>query len=83
VNGFNGVTCYIGQVLLTAGPFAPGYKLNGQYLNRTQEPVLFDVIGTTFGDDPNNSCSGALAVRAHFAAASDLPIGVPSPVGPS
>jgi microcystin-dependent protein len=55
VGGATGRTCTIGEIILSAGPLAPGYVANGQYLNRTQEPVLFDLIGTTFGDDPNNA----------------------------
>ena len=51
--GGTGASCTIGEVLLTAGPVAVGYVANGQYLNRTQEPVLFSVIGTKYGDDPN------------------------------
>jgi hypothetical protein len=48
-----GATCTIGQVLLTASPIAQGYVANGQYLSRTQEPILFDLLGITYGDDPN------------------------------
>ena len=50
-----GQTCTIGQILLTAAPFAQGIVANGQYLNRTTDPVLFDYIGTTYGDDPNGA----------------------------
>ena len=48
-----GATCTIGQILLTAAPFAQGVIANGQYLDRTQYTALFDMIGTTYGDDPN------------------------------
>ena len=34
-------------------PGAQGVIANGQYLNRDQEPVLFAVIGTKYGEDPN------------------------------
>ncbi len=50
-----GAQCTIGQIILTAGPFAQGVIANGQYLSRTIDPVLFQVIGTQFGDDPNGN----------------------------
>lgn len=51
----SGRECTIGEIMLTATPLAQGELCNGQYLNRTQEPVLFDLIGITYGDDPNNA----------------------------
>jgi len=53
--GATGSDCTIGEILLTATGLARGVVANGQYLNRAQEPVLFDYIGTTYGDDPNNA----------------------------
>jgi microcystin-dependent protein len=50
-----GAQCTLGQILLTAGSPAVGPVANGQYLNRNQETVLFDLIGTTYGDDPNDA----------------------------
>lgn len=47
--------CTIGEIILTAAPYAQGVVANGQYLNRYNEPVVFAVIGTRFGDDPNNA----------------------------
>ena len=46
-------SCIIGEVILSAGPIAQGVVANGQYLNRNNEPVVFAVLGTKFGDDPN------------------------------
>jgi Collagen triple helix repeat (20 copies)/Phage Tail Collar Domain len=51
--GATGRLCTIGEIILTAGPFAQGAVANGQYFSRTLEPVLFDIIGITYGDDPN------------------------------
>jgi hypothetical protein len=53
--GATGRTCTIGEIILTAGPVAVGVPAIGQYYNRNQESVLFQLIGTTYGDDPNNA----------------------------
>jgi microcystin-dependent protein len=48
---------YIGQILTFAGNFAPlGYLLcNGQSLSISQNDVLFQLIGTTYGGDGVNT----------------------------
>jgi hypothetical protein len=46
-----GVTCTVGQIILSAGPNAVGIPANGQLLSIAQNPLLFRYLQTTFGGD--------------------------------
>ena len=47
----NGATCTVGEILLTATAIANGMPANGQILQISAFPVLFNLIGTTYGGD--------------------------------
>jgi len=58
-NQIHAVACdnmTVGDVILSVNYYATGaVAANGQYLSRTAEPILFGIIGITFGDDPNGA----------------------------
>jgi len=46
-----GLTCNIGEIKLTAGTAAVGIPANGQILSISQNPTLFQLLGTLYGGD--------------------------------
>jgi hypothetical protein len=46
----------VGDIILSVNSYGTGaVAANGQYLSRIGDAVLFEVIGITFGDDPNGA----------------------------
>ena len=81
--------CTLGQVLLTAGPVAEGVPANGQILNIAPNPILFSLIGSAFGGDPQrgtfalpklnaaapNGMTYAICTKGTYPRTTDEPVG--------
>lgn len=47
----SGRACFLGELILSAGPVAGGLPANGELLQVSKFPALFSLFGTTFGGD--------------------------------
>ena len=47
----SGRPCFLGELILSAGPVAGALPANGELLTVSKFPALFNLFGTTYGGD--------------------------------